>query len=451
MFRKLFSTSLVTIVASSVALSSPALLRRPTSSVAHIAGVPFLWLSEREAASTNLQQPTPVVATAEPTLSPQSRRLFSAAQTAFRSGDYQAAIDQYTAVLKLASDYAPAYNNRGFAYINLGQYDRAVADLNEALQLRPDYAAAYNNRGLAYDNLGRYEQAMADLNEALRLNPDYADAYYNRGMVYKHLGQYEQATADYSKVIGFDPTDFEAYNNRGNAYADLEQYDTAIADYTEAIRLSPDFALAYNNRGLAYDNLGHYEQAIDDYSAAIRLDPRYARAYYNRGLAYDNLGRYEQAIGDYNRAIRLNPDYGDAYLNRAIDQSDLGNPEAAAHDFMQWIVLNQVKQTTLDAAPNGKPITVEMYAGSVYQINFQALSGDRFSAVAGVDPDQPVDTLLVLLGPDGTPVTADDDGGKDGGSVIKDYVLPQTDRYTLVLSHAGGPSEGRISLSIRLD
>jgi tetratricopeptide (TPR) repeat protein len=55
--------------------------------------------------------------------------------------------------------YAYAYNNRGFSYNSLGEYDQAIADLNEAIRLDSQHALAYSNRGYKDD------KAIADYNE----------------------------------------------------------------------------------------------------------------------------------------------------------------------------------------------------------------------------------------------------------------------------------------------
>jgi Flp pilus assembly protein TadD len=45
--------------------------------------------------------------------------------------------------IRLRPDYAVAFNDRGFAYLNKGEYDRAISDYNEAIRLKPDDAVAF--------------------------------------------------------------------------------------------------------------------------------------------------------------------------------------------------------------------------------------------------------------------------------------------------------------------
>ena len=84
---------------------------------------------------------------------------------------WNAAIAEYDEAIRLDPKYALAYNNRGFAYINLGQHQRAIQDLDEAIRLDPKLALADKNRGFAYANLGQNQRAIQDLDEAIRLDP----------------------------------------------------------------------------------------------------------------------------------------------------------------------------------------------------------------------------------------------------------------------------------------
>lgn len=95
-------------------------------------------------------------------------------------GQYSAAINEFSAAIRLKPNFAEAYGNRGLAKYYLGQYENAIADYENAIRLKPDYVFAYNNRGLAKHALGQYEAAIASYDNAIQLRPNYALAYRNR-------------------------------------------------------------------------------------------------------------------------------------------------------------------------------------------------------------------------------------------------------------------------------
>ncbi len=251
----------------------------------------------------------------------------------FNLNDYAGAIKDYTAAIRLKSDYADAYNNRGNARYQLEQYFVAIADYDIVIRLEPDAAYAYYNRGIAKGSLGQYFDEIADYDIAIRLNPDDADAYLLRGNTKAVLEQYFAAISDYDTAIRLEPDDAEAYLWRGNVKDSLGQYFAAISDYDTAIRLEPDYAEAHLWRGIVKSRLKQHAEAIADYDIAIRLKPDYAKAYHSRGGAKIALGQYFAAISDCDTAIRLKPDYVDAYIRRGIAKAQLGRTFAAKQDF----------------------------------------------------------------------------------------------------------------------
>jgi tetratricopeptide (TPR) repeat protein len=53
----------------------------------------------------------------------------------------------------------------------MGDNARAIEDYDRAIKLAPDYASAYQNRGAAHEALGNREAAIRDYRAALRLDP----------------------------------------------------------------------------------------------------------------------------------------------------------------------------------------------------------------------------------------------------------------------------------------
>lgn len=129
------------------------------------------------------------------------------------------------------------------------QYKDAIKEYSEAIRAQPDFADAYANRGWCYLQLDLYEKAIMDLSEAIRQKPDSPEFYLTRADAYFDLKQYESAISDYTEVIRLKPDYAEAYCGLGSAYLLLKHYERAITDFTEAIRLKPDFGTAYYRRG----------------------------------------------------------------------------------------------------------------------------------------------------------------------------------------------------------
>lgn len=111
---------------------------------------------------------------------------------------------------EMPKNLAVAYNDRGNAYSAKGDFDRAIADYSAAIRLDPKYAAAYGNRGNANSAEGRFDRAIADCSDAIRLEPGYALAYRTRGIAYFYNGDLAKALADVGQASKLDPQ--EAYS-----------------------------------------------------------------------------------------------------------------------------------------------------------------------------------------------------------------------------------------------
>jgi tetratricopeptide (TPR) repeat protein len=181
-------------------------------------------------------------------------------------------LNEYSIFPKIEDD-AKSFLNRGNANAFKRNFDQAIADYSAALRIDPSLTVAYGNRGNVYADKGDYGQAIADFNAVLRLNPNDAQAYYNRGTTYSDKGDYELAIKDFTTALRINPNSASAYLNRGNAYVKKGDTDQAIDDYNSALRIEPNAADIYFSRAFAYFRKENYGQAIVDIEAAIHLDP----------------------------------------------------------------------------------------------------------------------------------------------------------------------------------
>ena len=249
---------------------------------------------------------------------------------------YQNAVVDSDIAIELATadeDSSAAYHTRGAAKAALGDYDNAIADFDAAIRLNPKTAINYLDRGLAKEVLGEKSAAKADFEKATQINGDLAEDYYKDGRGKNGGGAYEAAMVSFDKAIRLNPEYAPVYSNRAISQNDLGRRELrrknpekakyhlcgAIVDCTEAIRLRPKYTAAYNNRGLAKYRLGqsesdcgnsqeaekHYQAAIADLDKAIQLNPKHVKAHRNRGYVKERLGQQEAAAADFEKAKAL--------------------------------------------------------------------------------------------------------------------------------------------------
>lgn len=123
---------------------------------------------------------------------PESDATLARAQARFEKGDYEEAEALYSAYIRQCAGAAPgeaapgskchpkdlatAYNNRGQIKYFRVDFDDAMDDYTAAIKVQPDFEVPYYNRGLILYRLGYFDNALEDFKKVLDLNPEFQDA-----------------------------------------------------------------------------------------------------------------------------------------------------------------------------------------------------------------------------------------------------------------------------------
>jgi TonB family protein len=209
---------------------------------------------------------------------------------------------------------------RGRAYLDTHQYDLAIHDFDAVIRLKPDFAEAFANRGRVYMATGKFARALQDCDEAIRLKPDFAGAFRVRASIYVDLGQNERAVHDLSEVIRLTPTDAGALGARCYIHAmQNEDLDQAEKDCTQALTLDTTNAGLSDARALIYYRLARFADAIDDENQALTKNPKSAASLYLRGIAERRLGSNAEGDKDIAAAKVIDPKAGDFFKVHGIN------------------------------------------------------------------------------------------------------------------------------------
>ena len=125
---------------------------------------------------------------------------FKTAETNYKNGNYQQAIDEYTKVIEMSATFYDAYIHRALAYMKLNDKKAAFVDLTRVINLCPNYSAfPWGVRGYLWYMVRKPERAVQDYDKAIELDPGYADYYDWRADAYEELGKKAEATVDRKK------------------------------------------------------------------------------------------------------------------------------------------------------------------------------------------------------------------------------------------------------------
>jgi tetratricopeptide (TPR) repeat protein len=399
----------------------------------------------------------------------------------YAQGQFDAAVASFTCVAEQHPDSAAAFNGRGNANRNLGNYAEAIKDYSKAIERQGDYAIAYNNRGWAYYNLAQYDKALADYNRALELDPNLAYAYNNRGLIYQIRGKNDLAAADYNRAIDLHLTpvtwaqhnlkvmqfgtpnviqgssqitaavttpitpNLDALLSQGEAAYEQHDFTLAVQQYTQVIASAPDNVSAYYLRGRAYIGLDQFPEALSDFNELVELNPDFTYAYWERSIVYAEVGQFDLARADAARAAKADPDHVNNLIVGGTLAKLSGDQAEAGKQFKALLDRLQIQRTNEDKMQPGDTVTVQMTAGSVFAIPLDGKAGQTISAYAESDLADPV---VVLLDPNGAPLSGDDDSCNGLNAMISKYALPSDGTYTLLIGHAGGGSFGAINVTL---
>jgi lipoprotein NlpI len=125
-------------------------------------------------------------------------------------GDYERAIADHTAALKLDAKARHAHYYRGTAHSNKGEFERAIADFDAAIQLRSDDPVIFHARGVELAVKGDYARAIADFDRALQLDAKAQGVHFARGRARFYAGDFACAAADIETALAAQPNVYTA-------------------------------------------------------------------------------------------------------------------------------------------------------------------------------------------------------------------------------------------------
>lgn len=150
----------------------------------------------------------------------KARTQFDLGEAYQRTGNLDAAMQQYAITLKLKPDLYAAYSNVGAISLDLGA--------REAM-------AKHFDRALNY-----FRMAETNLQKVIRESPDFPEARINLGVLYLRTSRASQAAEMFAAVVAIDPDNYAAHFNLGQANEMLGKRELAIVEYQTAVRLRPD-------------------------------------------------------------------------------------------------------------------------------------------------------------------------------------------------------------------
>jgi tetratricopeptide (TPR) repeat protein len=194
-----------------------------------------------------------------------------------RTGDLDAAIERYSAVLEREPGNTNALRSRANARMALRQDREAITDLERLCELGFEGDGARIRLAVAHLRLGELDAARENYDKALELSLDPSDA----AQVHHHLGIIEGQTGSDGRAV--------------------EEYRTALA-------LDPNLVAARLDLGVALIRLGRYQESAEIFRSIVEADPENIRARLGEAEALAALGQSLEARERLEQSLRANPE-----------------------------------------------------------------------------------------------------------------------------------------------
>jgi len=168
------------------------------------------------------------------------------AATLNQLGQYQEALD--SADQALSSQFSTtAQNAQAYALFKLGRYTDAIAAYVNLTAVQTNYADAYCNLAYSYVQEGMPDQALSAYAQCTNLDPNNPDTWNQMGLAFMSENKYNDALVAFNHATLLTITNAEIWNDKGEAFAALGQYQNAIDCFNKALSLNPLYTEAQQN------------------------------------------------------------------------------------------------------------------------------------------------------------------------------------------------------------
>lgn len=257
------------------------------------------------------------------------------------------AVQDFSRVLSIDGQDAPALCWRGGANRIRHDYVAALADLDMAIALQPKLAIAYYNRGWTHlavaDTLNAPEPALekahADFSRLVQEAKKSGEGHVGLAEVARRRKQSDLALNHLAKARAIEPDLAQADLIHGWVHCDRKDWASAAASFAGVLRREAENAYAHFGLGECARMQRQWADALAHYGDALSHDPQLLAAYTRRAAIHVTLLDFPAAIGDYDGAIQIAGDLGlhealaECRAGRAWAHFEVGNDGLALADI----------------------------------------------------------------------------------------------------------------------
>ena len=248
-------------------------------------------------------------------IKPTARRDFEAAMRALRLGGPDAddaARTRLRSALKADSSIWEGWYDLGVVAWREGDDDEAVDDFSKALQLHGGHAPTLMARAEANRRGGHKKEARADYEAAIKAmeedDPNRRDAAARLASLLRDSGDFDDATTVLRDTVRVSGTSAKIYTELGQIYIAQKRLELAQLVLVKALELDSKDPAIYNALALLALKQGKAQEAFERFDQAASLDASYIDARFNKAAVLLDAGDYARAKPDLVSVVEKRPD-----------------------------------------------------------------------------------------------------------------------------------------------
>lgn len=240
------------------------------------------------------------------------------AVAAFNAGDYEAAIDACSAIIRQQPRSAPANHLCGRALIEIDRHSDAEPYLRAAIQVDPGLTEAHADLSAVLLKVSDYEGAEASCRRAVALEPAELRHRLRLVEILESAGKERQSLTELAMAQELAPEQLDLLVKvctgleRKNRHAEMRRLaERAVMEIGETFE-------TLNCLAVACHGVDDIPAAVEACRKALAMRPDSPDLHSTLGSALIDAGKPDEAMAALRRAVKLNPRFSPALFNMGI-------------------------------------------------------------------------------------------------------------------------------------
>ena len=228
------------------------------------------------------------------------------------AGHDDAAIETYKRLIGIDKSNRDTFYMLGVLYERKGVLNEAEGYYRQALQGDPGNGDARRRLADIYTLGGNFPLAVEEYRQLIAVRGDNPLVHFKLARVYERSKKYDEAIAEFRAAVGIAPDNIEAHRELAGLFLKRKMMEEAEGEYREVLRLAKDDIFARNALTAVLVKQKKYDELIALLEQGVELSPKDPNNHYKLGLVFDYKKDYQHAIEQYKETILLNDGHAKA-------------------------------------------------------------------------------------------------------------------------------------------